>query len=506
MRVKTPLAGALVVAWMIGATVVVDRAAAAAQIDTTYTVVTRDARRPLAVRRVNGQDMVALDELAAMFTFTVREDALAGGLTVTYQGQTIVLSPGQPLASVGGRLIALPVAAVREGRSWLVPVEFLSRALGPAGAMRVDVRKPSRLVLVGDLRVPRVAMRYDAQGNRARLTFDVEPPTPHRVTQEGGRLIVTFEADALDARLAQPGPGSLAASARASDTPAAIVVELGPAYTSFRTSDLPGAPGPARFVVELVGGSAEPSAPTPGAPAPEPPPLIDLAPPAGLRTIVIDPGHGGDEEGARGPSGTLEKDVTLAVARRLKAAIEGRLGIRVLLTRDADQTVSLDERAARANNNKADLFLSLHANASPRGATTGAEVFFLSLDEYGSEALRVAQGEGQTVPVFGGGAREIELILWEMAQARYIEQSASLAGLIEEELRKRVPMSSRAIQQAPFRVLVGANMPAVLVELGFITNAEEERLLTSDPHQSAIAQALVDAVVRFRDAPRHQRP
>ncbi len=213
MRVKTPLAGTLVVAWMIGAAAVVDRAPAAAQADTTYTVVTRDARRPLAVRRVNGQDMVALDELAAMFTFTVREDALAGGLTVTYQGQTIVLSPGQPLASVGGRLIALPVPALREGRSWLVPVEFLSRALGPAGAMRIDVRKPSRLVLVGDLRVPRVAMRYDAQGNRARLTFEVEPPTPHRVTQEGGRLIVTFEADALDARLAQPEPGSLAAQA-----------------------------------------------------------------------------------------------------------------------------------------------------------------------------------------------------------------------------------------------------------------------------------------------------
>jgi N-acetylmuramoyl-L-alanine amidase len=193
------------------------------------------------------------------------------------------------------------------------------------------------------------------------------------------------------------------------------------------------------------------------------------------------------------------------VAQRLKAAIEGRLGIRVLLTREADQTVSLDERAARANNNKADLFLSLHANASPRGAITGAEVFYLSLDEYGSEARGVAEREGQAVPVFGGGTRQIELILWDMAQARYIEQSASLASLIEEELRKRITMSPRAIQQAPFRVLVGANMPAALVEMGFITNPDEERLLTSDAHQSGIVQALVDAIVRFRDVPIHPR-
>lgn len=479
----------------------VARAPAAAQTDLTYTVVTREARRPLVVRRVNGQDMAALDELAAMFTFTVREDALAGGLTVAYQGQTIVLSPGQALASVGGRLIALPAPAVREGRSWLVPVEFLSRALGPAGATRIDVRKPSRLVLVGDVRVTRVAMRYDGQGDRARLTFEVDPPTPHRVTEESHRLMVSFEADALDARVSLPDSGSLAVSVRASDVPAAIVIDLGPAYASFRTSDLPGAAGPARFVVELVGSASE----SPPPPAHEPPPLLDLTPPSGLRTIVIDPGHGGDEEGARGSFGALEKDVTLAVAQRLKAAIEGRLGIRVLLTREADQTVSLDERAARANNNKADLFLSLHANASPRGATTGAEVFYLSLDEYGSEARGVAEREGQAVPVFGGGTRQIELILWDMAQARYIEQSASLASLIEEELRKRITMSPRAIQQAPFRVLVGANMPAALVEMGFITNPDEERLLTSDAHQSGIVQALVDAIVRFRDAPIHPR-
>jgi N-acetylmuramoyl-L-alanine amidase len=229
-----------------------------------------------------------------------------------------------------------------------------------------------------------------------------------------------------------------------------------------------------------------------------PPPISPAAVPT-LRTIVIDPGHGGDESGARGASGALEKDLTLAVARRLKAAIEGRLGIRILLTRDGDTTVSLDQRAALANTNKADLFLSLHANASPRAATAGAEVFYLGLDEYGSEAQRAVQDAGDAVPVFGGGTRQIELILWELAQARHIQQSASLAAIVAQELGRAVPMSPRALQQAPLRVLVGANMPAVLVEMGYLTNPQEEQQLVAEARQNAVTQALVDAVIRFRD-------
>ncbi len=96
--------------------------------------------------------------------------------------------------------------------------------------------------------------------------------------------------------------------------------------------------------------------------------------------------------------------MTLSVARRLKGALEARLGVRVILTRDGDNTIGLDERAALANNNKADLFVSLHANASVRGSAAGAEVFYLSLEEYGDEAQRVARGESETLPVFGGGA------------------------------------------------------------------------------------------------------
>jgi N-acetylmuramoyl-L-alanine amidase len=452
--------------------------------------------------------MFSLDDLASLFQLTVKEDALAGGLTVTARTQSIVLTPGQSLASIGGRLVSLPAPPARDGRTWFVPVDFVSRALGPTLGTRLELRKPSRLILVGDVRAPRIAGMVEPQGSIARVTLDVAPQAPHSVTQEANRLVVKFEVDALDATLpASPTP-DLIQNIRLGDAPATILIELGPRFGTFRTSDLPGDRGSVRVVIDVI---AATTAPTPGTPATppaattptpaDPPPLLDIPPAGGIRTIVVDAGHGGTEEGARGPTGTLEKNVTLGVARRLKAALEARLGVRVILTRDADTTVDLDERAALANNNKADLFLSLHANASVRSSALGAEVFYLSLEEYGDQAQRVAKGETEALPVFGGGTRDIEVILWEMAQARYIEQSAVLAQAIEGALRERVPMSPRAIQQAPFRVLVGANMPAVLVEMGFITNPEQEKQLITDAFQTSIVQALVDSIARYRDRP-----
>ena len=472
-----------------------------------YTVLSREGRRPLPARTLSGQEMFALDDLAKLFELTVREDALAGGLTVSAKTQTIVLTPGQGLASVGTRLISLPAAPVREGRAWFVPVDFVPRALGPALGTRIELRKPSRLVLLGDIRVPRVAGRIDGQGTAARVTLDVAPATPHAVTQDANRLLVRFEADALDATLPASSAPDLIQAIRPGDAPSTLAIDLGPRFGAFRATQTTGDRGAGRIVIEITAHTTETPAPAaPTTPAPDPPPLLDLAPAGGLRTVVVDPGHGGDELGARGPNGTLEKDVTLSVARRLKAALESRLGLRVILTREGDQTIGLDERAALANNNKADLFVSLHASASVRPSASGAEVFYLSLEEYGDQAQRVAHGGGEAVPVFGGGSRDIELILWEMAQARYIEQSATLARAVEAELRERVPMSPRAIQQAPFRALVGANMPAVLVEMGFISNPEQEKQLSSDAFQNAVVQALVGSIIRYRDSRVPARP
>jgi N-acetylmuramoyl-L-alanine amidase len=170
----------------------------------------------------------------------------------------------------------------------------------------------------------------------------------------------------------------------------------------------------------------------------------------------------------------------------------------VFLTRDDDRTMSLDERSAYANSQKADVFLSIHANAAVRPSMKGAEIYYLSLDRADAEARRMAESSDAQLPALGGGTRTIDLILWETAQARYLEQSNALANFVQQAMRSRVEVAPHAVQQAPFRVLVGANMPAVLVEIGYLSNPEQEQALATANYQDLVAQALFDAIVQFR--------
>jgi N-acetylmuramoyl-L-alanine amidase len=444
-------------------------------------------------------ELVALDDLTALFAVTVKEDAVARAFTVTYKGKTVVLSQNQALASISGRLVSMPASPAKISNRWYVPVEFIGRALSLVYDSPLELRKASRLVILGPLRVPRVVVHHDATAPQGRITIDLVPTVGHQVVQEPTRLLIKLDADLLDLTLPQIQSQGFVTAVHPGEPQTTLVVELGPRFGSVKAADAPLDPDGTRITLDLFPAPESTSAPSPSSPSSAP---LPSSPPSALgspsvHTIVIDPGHGGDETGARGAKGTLEKAVTLSVARRLKAALETKLGARVLLTREGDQTVGLDQRAALANNNKAELFLSLHVNASLRRTASGAEVFYLSLDRADEEARRVAESEGVAMPVFGGGTREIDVILWEMAQARHIEQSAGLARAIERSLRTSVPMSPRAIQQAPFRVLVGANMPAVLVEMGYITNGEQEGQLGGESLQARLVAALADAIGRF---------
>jgi len=208
--------------------------------------------------------------------------------------------------------------------------------------------------------------------------------------------------------------------------------------------------------------------------------------------VVIDPGHGGEDVGTRGRGGALEKDITLAMARQLQTSLERQLGVRVLLTRDRDVNVPIDSRTAMANNNKAGLYLSLHANASTAGGVRGAEVWTLDLAEYRDRA-RGAGGRGTAVALVGGGSRIIEAVPWDMAQIPYVVRSATVGRILLRHLGDAgVPLRSRSVQEVPLRGLVGANMPAVLLELGFLTNSRNARRLTS----AGAADDILDAIAR----------
>ena len=466
---------------------------------TPLTLVTRDGRRPVPTTVLSGQELIALDDLASLFGLTVREDALAGGITVTYRGRSIVASADQPMASVDGRLVQLPAPVVRSGKRWLVPLEFASRAVAPIHDQRIELRRGSRLLIVGDVQVPRVTARIDNVGPPTRATIEVSPAAPVAVSADAGRVVIRIDADALD--LALPGGGGgLIEQIRAGDQPNTVTVALSGAAGSPRISSA-AAENVARVLLEVpsLSTAAEPAAPP--AATPPSPPLSDLALTFGrpaFSTVVIDPGHGGADRGVRGPGGTEEKHVTLDVARRLRERLESRLGLRVILTREDDRQMGPDERAALANNSKADLFLSLHANAAFGPALAGAEVFHLRLDREGEDARRDAAAEAVRLPTLAGSTREIEIVRWDLAQARHVEDSAIFAGFLEAELRRQVPMSPRPLQQAAMRVLTGANMPAAVVEMAYLTNPADESRAQGDEFRNDVAQALFDAIVRFR--------
>lgn len=472
------------------------------------TLLSREGRRPLATSLVNAQEYVALDDLASLFQLTVTEDS-SGAITVSSKGKTIVLTAEQALASVAGRLVSLPAPPLRVGRRWLVPVEFISRALGPLYDARLDLRKASRLLVVGDLRVPRLIISYEPLAAETRLTIDAAPGASATVSHENERLLVKFDADAINPSIPAIPAQGLVQAVHPVDANT-LSVDLGPRFASFRASTEPARAGDAgsRVVIDVFSTQAEAASAPPAPSAPAAPPGQQPLPPdvsssfgpvssPAIRTVVIDPGHGGEDAGAKGPAGLQEKDLTLTVARRVRTAIESRLGLRAILTRDDDRTVPPDDRAALANNNKADLFLSIHANASLRPGASGASILYAGFDWSGEAAA--APGPAERVPVFGGGSRDIDLVLWDLAQQRYVDQSAELAMVLEEQLRGRVPLFARSIEQAPLRVLESVNMPAVIVELGYLSNPDQEKQLATPEFQNAFAQATLDAIVKFRD-------
>jgi N-acetylmuramoyl-L-alanine amidase len=220
-----------------------------------------------------------------------------------------------------------------------------------------------------------------------------------------------------------------------------------------------------------------------------------------FKTIVIDPGHGGIETGAKGKFGALEKDITLAIGLKLQAIIEKNLAFRVFMTRDRDMDVSLENRSALANNHKADLFISIHANGSPRKKSHGSETYFLSQNATDEEARRLAYLENTSGALEGrieeGDKDDIKLILWDLAQASYLKQSSQLAERIQAGLNALLGTMNRGVKQAPFKVLTGAACPAVLVETAFISNPEEEKELGDGGFQDSVAQAIYLSLVEY---------
>jgi len=221
--------------------------------------------------------------------------------------------------------------------------------------------------------------------------------------------------------------------------------------------------------------------------------------------VVIDPGHGGQHQGAVGPGGDAEKDLTLRIARRVAEHCRKELHARILLTRENDRDVELQDRVELANKKHASLFLSIHLNSaaarSARRVARGVETYFLSADPSDASAAALAERENLDQPVQHPSHRgEVDLILNDLALNAAQADSSRLAYAVHQQLVAATGAVDRGVHQAPFFVLTGARMPAVLLEVGFVSNPDEERQLSRAGYQERVAEAIVEGIREFRRA------
>ncbi|MCP5051920.1 MAG: N-acetylmuramoyl-L-alanine amidase, partial [bacterium] len=194
-----------------------------------------------------------------------------------------------------------------------------------------------------------------------------------------------------------------------------------------------------------------------------------------------------------------EKNITLDIGKKVKRMIVSKLGLSVVMTRETDEEVSLNSRVSKANNRKAQLFVSIHANSSFRRSARGPETFFVSLKATDKESFRLSQKENSSFEEIGKLTQDddLKMILWSMAQSEYIKESSKLADFIQYELNTLMSTRNRGVKQAPFRVLMRAAMPAVLVEIGFISNRREEQKLKDDAFKSKVAGAIYNGISKY---------
>lgn len=435
-----------------------------------------------------------------MFGLSPIAEALGGEMTTDESGESVnlrigerdvVIGPGSAIITVGDVIISLSQPPTEGEGGIQVPVDFLRKTYGDLLGYAFQWQpETARLVISrrGDRELGVSLDVVHLQGmTTVVLQFPEEPR--YRIQRQPGTIVVEMIAD----RLTPPSPPRLVQDPLVQNVtiePQQVRIQLaeGVQAASYVLEN------PFRLVFDV-----HPSASVVVPPRPAQAPR-DLP---GIRTIVLDPGHGGSEVGAIGPSGVQEKDLTLQIARELAGKLGAALGVQVLLTRYDDAVLPHDTRAAIANQNRADLFVSIHLNSSLGAGAHGAETYFLSQQASDSRAASAAAAENLAGEAGAGtngdpAAQDLQLILWDLAQSRHMAESQRLANLIQRELNQALQLKDRGVKQAPFRVLMGAAMPAVLVELGFISNPEEEKKLQDPAYRDQLLDALARAIGRYK--------
>ncbi len=402
----------------------------------------------------------------------------------------------------------------------------LPAAAGVVTAVRTGTPAPGTFRVVFDLAESVVAFKPQLQGQGAESRLLIEWPG-----ETSGTSTRPVAANASATSLpAQPGSAEArreAARATAALTaavvqqasaapapPAAVVNTSVPTTTAVAVTNTPSPAAILNGQASVPAVVASATAPT-SAPAPAPVPADEQPAPRpvmpsdasrirmqpGMRTLVvaIDPGHGGQDPGAIGPTGKREKDVTLAVARELARQVNATPGLRAYLTRDTDVFIPLPQRAQRARAAKADIFISIHADAAENRAATGSSVYVLSTKGASSQRARWLADKENAADLIGGVSLQrtegtLANVLLDLAQSGNMKASEDAASHVLGGLKRIGNNHKPNLERANFAVLRTSDMPAMLVETAFISNPDEERRLTDPAYQRRVAGAVLDGV------------
>ena len=442
----------------------------------------------------DGVSYVAAERLASLLKGSWVIKGKTGTLTVAKRSAQF--SRDQSRLQLQGQPVVLEGAPRVTAKGWLIPADFLDKGLGRL-VPGVSAARPS----AASAKVP--VRRVDSSVAFEELRFRSYPSFTRIVVEAAARLSYLTAAGATEIRVRLSGlnvPGlqleeiddGLVKEARLEpvgpDAVLNIVLE-GPAG-DVKTVSLQ---DPFRVVVDIYrvkesAGTESQRGKNGGAPP--------------LKLIVLDAGHGGHDPGAKGPNGVQEKDVVLDVTKRAARMIEDGLGIKVVLTRSTDVFVPLHDRTNFANKQRADLFVAIHANAHPQSVSEGVETFFLSSEATDNAARQTAAIENNVVQLESPQSRQktdlLKSILWDMAQSEFQQESSFLAETVQDSMTQSLRLVNRGVKQAGFYVLGGAAMPAILIEIGFLTNPKEEKKLASSEHREAIARAIYAGLAEYK--------
>jgi len=377
-------------------------------------------------------------------------------------------------------------------------------------------------VTVDALAVTQVkSMRLWRAPDNTRLVFDLSGPVQHSVftLTAPDRLVIDINGATLAAPLTvstSNTPITSVRSAQRTPTDLRVVIDLNKSVTPKSFTLAPNAQYGNRLVVDLFDQAADavsppstpPVATTPAVPVTPTQPAIKLTPvPNGKRDIVIaiDAGHGGEDPGASGSRGQHEKDIVLSIAKELQRQINGEKGYRAELTRTGDYFIPLRKRTEIARKKGADLFISIHADAAPSKAAFGASVFALSDRGATSETARwLADSENRSDLIGGAGNvslddkdRMLAGVLLDLSMTASLSSSLNVGQKVLGNMGRVTPLHKRRVEQAGFMVLKSPDIPSILVETGFISNANEAAKLATPSHQQSLARSIHSGVRQF---------